>query len=132
MRVKNIMTGEIFDIPKHHGDYGMEYTMDFNIILNTSGYLQYDFDRIFAIAGTSAFPTLKNEAKRVAKEQKRIEKDPHYCDYSPYDMPEINQFQYMSADDIKMATRRAEPILQQTEEVKRREQQNQNRSSYEF
>lgn len=131
-RVKNIMTGSICDIPMYHGDYGMERSLDFNKILNTKDYIQYRFKEIYAIVGTKAFSTLTKEEKQVRKEIKRQEKSPYYYDYSPYDMPEINDCQYMLDSDIVDATLRAEPILQQNSDVKRREQQCKNSSSLEF
>lgn len=120
-RVKNLMTGEILDIPKCRGDYGMEYRLDFNQLLHTSGHIQYGFREIYGMAGTRAFSTLAKEAKQVEKDTKRYEKNG--WNDSPYDMPEIDIYQYMSDTDIVSATRRAEPFVQQSPEVKRREEQ---------
>lgn len=131
-RLKNLMTGEVCDIPKYHGDYGMEFRMDYKKILNTKDYIQYDFNKIYGIAGIKAFTTLKNDAKQVEKELKKYYKDDDHCDYSPYDYPEIDIYQYMAEKDIVSATKLAEPILQQTEEVKRREVYCKNSSSLEF
>ena len=65
LRIKNLMTGEICDMPKYRGDYGMEYRLDFKKILNTSDYIQYGFREIYGMVGTRAFTTLAQEAKQV-------------------------------------------------------------------
>ena len=82
------------------------------------------------MAGTKAFTTLSKEAKQVEKETKRYDKLGY--DDCPYNSPDIDIYQYMSDNDIVSATQKAEPILQQNSEVKRREQHCQNRSSLQF
>ena len=129
-RVKNLMTGAVTDIPKYHGDYGTELRLDFEKILNTSGCIVYDFKQIYGIAGTEAFVTLKKEQKDVDAQTRKMEKSGY--DYYPQDWPQVDTSQFMSQDDIVAATKKAEPILQKTEEVKRREQENKNKNCYEF
>ena len=131
-RLKNLMTGEVCDIPKLGSDYGVAFRIDYKKILNTKDYIQYDFNKIYGIAGTRAFVSLKGEAKQVEKALKKYYKDDNHCDYSPYDYPEIDVYQYMSTSDIVAATKLAEPILQQTEEVKKREEHFKNSSYLEF
>ena len=130
-RVKNICTGEVFDIPKYRGDYGSEYRLDFEKILDSKGCIKFGFKELYAMVGTDAFLTLKNEAKQVEKELNRMRKD-YKNDYYSFELPEIDIYQYMSASDIVSATRRAEPILQRDESIKRRERECANKSSYEF
>lgn len=129
-RVKNITTGVIYDIPTCYSDYGCVRRLDYNQVLHTSGHMLFDFRQIFGMAGTKAFLALAKEAKQVEKDTKRYEK--LGWNDSPYDMPEIDVYQYMSDSDIVSATKRAEPFVQQSPEVKRREEQILNSNSQRF
>ena len=132
-RVKNIMDGSIYEIPTYRGEYGMvERRLDFKKILNTKDYQQLKFKELYMCVGIKAFTTLSKEAKQVEKEINRQRKDIHYCDYSEYDSPEINVYQYMSDDDIIAATQKAETILQKDPAIKRREENCKYGNSYEF
>ena len=127
-KVKNIGTGVVYELYKNSYE---GYILDFNKILNTSGHISYNFEQLYGLVGTDGFETLKNEAKQVEKELKKIRRDyDNY--YYPHELPEIDKYQYINEYDLMRATKKAQEILRCNKDVQARERSNKNQSALNF
>lgn len=131
-RVKDIASGSVYDIPLYNNGYGhSERRLDFNKILNTSGHIKYSFQQLYGIVGVNAFRTLKNEQKQVDRDMKKINRDYNNHYYS-FELPDINENQYIEESDLIVATKSAESILRQNKDVQRLERDCKNKNALDF